>query len=280
MEDFPVINDDCLHAMKEMDDCSIDAIVPDPPYGIAFMGAKWDSFGGSTGNQTTKERQVEGKRYAKENDGSPRFGNSQGKRATRDEMVAFQSAMTPIMTEALRVAKPGAHMLCFGGTRTFHRVACAIEDAGWCIKDCIMWTYGSGYPKGQRVERLMERKHPDEAADWVGWNTQIKPAWEPVIVAYKPFSGTVADNVAKHGTGAMNIDACRVPTFSEGPGTTPKSSVDGRRNSMAGSMERVDYDGSKGRFPANLIHDGSEKFYRNLNIFYFIFGYIIQSHIF
>lgn len=122
-----------------------------------------------------------------------------------------------------------------------------------------MWVYGSGYPKGQRIERLMERKHPDEAANWVGWSTQIKPAWEPIIVGYKPFKGTVADNISKYGTGAMNIDACRVPTISEGPGTTPPSSVGGRRNSMSGSMDRVDYDGSKGRFPANLIHDGSEE---------------------
>lgn len=245
--------------MRDMPDNSIDAVVTDPPYGLAFMGAKWDSFSKPTGNQTVSERQTEGRRYADENKGSPRFGNSHGKRATRDEMVAFQERMTPIMAEALRVAKPGAHILCFGGTRTFHRMACAMEDAGWCIKDCIMYVYGSGYPKGQRVERLMERKHPDEAANWVGWSTQIKPAWEPIIVGYKPFKGTVADNISEYGTGAMNIDACRVPTISEGPGTTPPSSVGGRRNSMSGSMDRVDYDGSKGRFPANLIHDGSEE---------------------
>ena len=128
--------------MRTMPDNSVDAIVTDPPYGLAFMGAKWDSFNGGSGNQTISERQAEGKRYADENKGAPRYANSHGKKVTQGEMVAFQAAMTPIFEEAMRVAKPGAHLLCFGGTRTFHRMACAIEDAGWEIRDCIMWVYG------------------------------------------------------------------------------------------------------------------------------------------
>ena len=139
---YEIINSDCLKAMQKMPDGSVDAIVTDPPYGLAFMGAKWDSFNGPNGKQTTKERQDEGRRYATENKGAPRYGNSHGKKVTRNEMVAFQEAMTPIFAEALRVAKPGAHMLCFGGTRTFHRLACSLEDAGWEIRDCIMWVYG------------------------------------------------------------------------------------------------------------------------------------------
>ena len=137
-----VVCSDCLEYMRTMPENSVDAIVTDPPYGLAFMGAKWDSFNGGSGNQTISERQAEGKRYADENKGAPRYANSHGKKVTQGEMVAFQAAMTPIFEEAMRVAKPGAHLLCFGGTRTFHRMACAIEDAGWEIRDCIMWVYG------------------------------------------------------------------------------------------------------------------------------------------
>lgn len=236
---YVIHNNDCLKQMRQMEPDSVDAIVTDPPYGIAFMGADWDSYGSSTGGESVEERLRKGREYDGGNPAVPKFGNSHGKRVTLDEMRSFQERMTPIMAEALRVAKPGAHMLCFGGTRTFHRMACAIEEAGWCIKDCIMWVYGSGMPKGQRVERLMERDYPELADEWVGWSTQIKPAWESIIVAYKPFKGTVAKNVAEYGTGAMNIDACRVPTESHG--------------------DDVAVGSAKGRYPANLVHDGSDE---------------------
>ena len=98
--------------------------------------------------------------------------------------------------EALRVAKPGAHLLAFGGSRTFHRLTVAIEDAGWEIRDVVCWLYGSGFPKSLNVGD--------------GWGTALKPAWEPVIVARKPLVGTVAANVTRYGTGAINIDGCRV----------------------------------------------------------------------
>ena len=253
-----VVCSDCLEHMRTMPSDCVDAIITDPPYGLSFMGAEWDSYGGKCGNESVDERKEKAVRYAAENKGAARYGNSHGKQPKVEEMASFQRAMTPVFEEALRVAKPGAHMLCFGGTRTYHRITCAIEEAGWVIKDCIMWVYGSGMPHGQRVERLMEKKYPDEAPKWEGWNTQLKPAWEPIVIAYKPFKGGVAKNAGTYGTGAMNIDGCRVPTYSAGPGTTPPSSVGGRRNSMAGSMDRVVYDGSKGRFPANLVHDGSQ----------------------
>lgn len=244
-----IINSDCLAAMKNMEADSVDAIVTDPPYGLLFMGKNWDHG-------------VPGEMFWR---------------------------------EALRVAKPGAHLLAFGGSRTYHRLACAIEDAGWEVRDCIMWVYGSGFPKSMDVAKAIDkasgyegevigtrivdvgmqggnmhagRKQQQqqqihalspEAAAWNGWGTCLKPAYEPIIVARKPLDGTVAANMLKHGTGALNIDGCRVPTFSEGPGSTPKSSVSGRRNSMSGSMDRVEYDTSKGRFPANLIHDGSDE---------------------
>ena len=101
----------------------------------------------------------------------------------------------PFWREALRVAKPGAHLVAFGGTRTFHRLTCAIEDAGWEIRDCLSWLYGSGFPKSNN-------------GPWGG--TALKPAWEPIILARKPLVGTVAKNVAAHGTGALNVDGCRI----------------------------------------------------------------------
>ena len=165
----------------------------------------------------------------------------------------------------LGAMKPGAHLLAFGSTRTHHRLMCAIEDAGFEIRDCVMWVYASGFPKSLDVSKAIDKaarverekilvptkagNHPEQAGDialgatgmtdiskpvtdaakqWDGWGTALKPAWEPIIVARKPLEGTVAKNVLKHGTGGLNIDDCRV-------GSDP------------------------GRWPANLIHDGSEE---------------------
>jgi site-specific DNA-methyltransferase (adenine-specific) len=147
--------------------------------------------------------------------------------------------------EALRVAKPGAHLLAFGGTRTFHRLTVAIEDAGWEIRDCVMWLYGSGFPKSHN-------------GPWGG--TALKPAWEPVIVARKPLSGTVADNVLRYGTGALNIDGCRVGA--EGGGThCTNRDEDGKCRGHRSPGTTWDTfhgpDSSGGRWPANVMHDGS-----------------------
>jgi DNA modification methylase len=141
--------------------------------------------------------------------------------------------------EALRVAKPGAHLVAFGGTRTYHRLACAIEDAGWELRDCLQWVYGSGFPKSHNLD-----------GDWSGFGTALKPAYEPIILARKPLLGTVAANVQAHGCGALNIDGCRVgtePAFVERPGC---KSVGGIMNGAEGV--RVT-DGGAGRWPANLV---------------------------
>ncbi|MBP7532418.1 MAG: site-specific DNA-methyltransferase, partial [Ottowia sp.] len=143
--------------------------------------------------------------------------------------------------EALRVAKPGAYLAAFGGTRTFHRLACAIEDAGWELRDTLMWVYGSGFPKSHN-------------GDWGG--TALKPAWEPIILARKPLTGTVAANHAAHGTGGLNIDGCRVP--GEKPATTRGAGGQNGAYSPLGAQGRIDDDGL-GRWPANLIHDGSDE---------------------
>ena len=195
-----------------MDEASVDAIVTDPPYGLAsgptsfledatsgrgFMGKEWD-------------RGVPG----------PAFWR-----------------------EALRVAKPGAYLLAFGGTRAFHRMAVAIEDAGWEIRDCVCWLYGQGFPKSLNME-----------SEWAGWGTALKPAWEPIIMARKPLEGTVAANLLKHGTGALNIDGARV-------GAEPTV----RRNTAemgyhGGNLSASYATGSpQGRWPANLMHDGSDE---------------------
>lgn len=266
---------DCAEKMRDLPANSIDAIVTDPPYGLAFMGAKWDNFGGkSCGNDSIEERRRKAKEYRESHKGCGNYPNSHSSSPTQADMMNFQDAMTPIFAEALRVAKPGAHLLAFGGTRTYHRLACAIEDAGWEVRDCCMWIHSQGFPKGQnvakQVEALLKRKEfipeTDEAKAWEGWNTQLKPACEPIVVARKPLDGTVAANVLKHGTGALNIDACRVPVradddvFAKNPHTRSKG-TDAYNQNCYGKykpMER-DYDPTVGRFPANLIHDGSDE---------------------
>ncbi|MBQ1840916.1 MAG: hypothetical protein II128_06230, partial [Atopobiaceae bacterium] len=135
----------------------MDAIVTDPPYGLAFMGADWDSFGASTGRESVDERRDKMNEYLGSNAVVPAFASSHSHMPKLSEMREFQARMTPIFAEALRVAKPGAHLLCFGGTRTFHRMACAIEDAGWIVFDCIMWVYGSGFPHGMDVGKAIDK---------------------------------------------------------------------------------------------------------------------------
>ena len=312
---------DCLEVMASMADNSVDAVVTDPPYGLSFMGKNWDH--GVPGEEFWRE--------------------------------------------ALRVAKPGAHLLAFGGTRTFHRIAVAIEDAGWEIRDCVMWVYGSGFPKSLDVSKAIDRvagevdrlhrftawmrstgltaaqlnaatctamgshyltsgsqpaiptpalwakirplcstvpqwvdalvdrieaereivgksarhgggtmngssfqvpaKIPnitapatDAARQWQGWGTALKPAWEPVIVARKPLEGTVAANVLKYGTGAINVDGCRI-----NPGENVPGGGGGKRSARSSGILGEARPGNlteahtAGRWPANVIHDGGEE---------------------
>lgn len=246
---------DCLGEMHLMEEESIDSIVTDPPYGLEFMGKDWDH-------------------------GIPG---------------------TPFWVEALRVLKPGGYLLAFGGTRTFHRLACAIEDAGFEIRDCIGWIYGSGFPKSANVSKNLDKMagvereivgtNPNhrpvsgvdyegvyaggntggpnitapaskEAKQWDGWGTALKPAWEPVIVARKPLIGTVAANVLKYGTGAINIDGCRVEAASRPlrvaeDHALSRGTYEGGAATKGGS--RACGETSLGRWPANICHDGSEE---------------------
>ena len=159
----------------------------------------------------------------------------------------YQVPSVEIWEQCLRVLKPGGHLLAFAGTRTQHRMCVNIEDAGFEIRDMIAWVYGSGFPKSRNIGD--------------GWGTALKPALEPITVARKPFKGTVANNVLEHGTGAINIDGCRVGTSKRVPASLRKGRDSG---SMSGHLGADSWDNpgmraDVGRWPANLIHDGSDQ---------------------
>jgi site-specific DNA-methyltransferase (adenine-specific) len=148
--------------------------------------------------------------------------------------------------EVLRVLKPGGHLLAFGGTRTYHRMTCAIEDAGFEIRDCLQWLYGSGFPKSKNI------------GDGLG--TALKPANEPIVLARKPLEGTVAANVQKWGTGAINIDGCRIGTSKRVPGSVSRTAGLVLSGSVDGSLRRETgeeggHNPNVGRWPANVILD-------------------------
>ena len=260
---------DCREVLRGIPENHFDACVTDPPYELGFMCKSWDSRG-----------------------------------------VSFQPET---WAAVYRVLKPGAHLLAFGGTRTYHRIACAIEDAGFEIRDCIMWLYGTGFPKSLDVSKAIDKmqglRRPivgitrdraranrkpramapggakrqaqntsgiltaavsDEAKQWDGWGTALKPAWEPIIVARKPLVGTVAQNVLEYGVGGINIDGCRIPTTDAlcggaySGGLRPNSAmrctgeVGGKSSILeAGGprLEKRDFVQPPGRWPANVILD-------------------------
>lgn len=232
-----VLNLDCRHGLAMLPDNSVDAILTDPPYELGFMGHAWDRSG-----------------------------------------IAYDVAM---WREALRVLKPGGHMLAFSGSRTYHRMTCAIEDAGFEIRDSIMWVYGSGFPKSLDISKAIDKISAGVAFSnygavelqitapatmaaqiWEGWGTALKPAHEPICVARKPLAlGTVAANVLAYGVGGINIDGCRVGTEPPAPRNAPKKIMRGGKFHAAADAETEmsHYNPTLGRWPANLIHDGSDE---------------------
>lgn len=191
----------------------------------------------------------------------------------------------------LRVAKPGASMLCFAGTRTLHRMGTAIEESGWVIRDCIMWVYGSGFPKSHNISKAVDkvkgakfRSEPakgvgfmntnddgwnntrnrlvmvsEKSADgklWDGYGTALKPAWEPVILAMKPLDGSFSSNALNHGVGGLNIDGCRVG-YGVG-GSKPRYIPNNKNNVYGSSMGGGDWVNVNGRWPANFVLSHSE----------------------
>lgn len=212
---------DCLDHLRAMADASIDSIVTDPPYGLGFMAKKWD----------------------------------------------YDVPSVEIWAECLRVLKPGGHLLAFAGTRTQHRMAVRIEDAGFEIRDMIAWVYGSGFPKSHDVSKSIDKAAgaaTEEAAQWSGWGTALEPALEPITVARKPLMGTVVENVFRHGTGALNIDGCRVPVEDSAyarncSGDRGHSRTRGLDDTGATDLRPGGGTAAAGRWPANLIHDGSDE---------------------
>ena len=255
-------NASMLDWLADYDGLLFDSCVCDPPYELGFMGKSWDNTG-----------------------------------------IAFQVETWRRVYDAL---KPGAHLVAFSGTRTYHRMACAIEDAGFEIRDQLAWAYGSGFPKSHDVSKAIDRAAGAErevvgrkadfakfnsagygksvvnvaarqsrevagmetapatpdAQKWQGWGSALKPAWEPICLARKPLAEkNIAANVLAHGTGAINVDACRVAgAKASGSGMQPFSAGGVRQDNggAASNKRHGDFDLSLGRFPANLLHDGSE----------------------
>jgi len=293
----------------------ITACVTDPPYGLEFMGVAWDTF---------KDR-PKGKERTR-NEWSD-FGSreharhpSQRARIQRNKGLAFYEFSLEWADAVRQACLPGAPLLAFGGTRTFHRQACAIEDAGWELRDTLAWLYGSGFPKSLDIGKALDKSanaereivgttkgkggenlnqlarlsgndsaeakgcgaygkgakqvtvdipitapSTDEAKRWDGQGTALKPAYEPITLAMNPLDGTYAANAVKHGVAGLNVEGCRVD-FQDGEREslyrpmTENNSVGWKNTSKAMGYNTPDgLPPTAGRFPANVIHDGSDE---------------------
>jgi DNA modification methylase len=268
---------DCRDAIKTLPDNSIDAVVTDPPYALVSIGKRFGSENAAPAKAGTV--------YARASSGF------MGRTWDTGE-VAFA---VEFWAEVYRVLKPGGHVVAFGGTRTYHRMACAIEDAGFEIRDQLQWLYGVGFPKSHDVSKGIDKaagargetfysgpNHKNEvygegmgggrtlapyapatdaARQWSGWGTALKPANEPIVLARKPLSeGTVAANVLRWGTGALNIDATRIDTDADDPNKRRATGegYSGPNGMFVGASKRP-ATLSTGRWPANVVHDGSDE---------------------
>ena len=256
-----------LNMSYEIKSNTIDSIVTDPPYELNFMNKGWDNAG-----------------------------------------ISFQ---IDTWQKCYEVLKPGGYLLAFGGTRTYHRIACAIENSGFEIRDCIMWLYGSGFPKSLNIGKAYDKKMGNERkkvgetkigktslgdnsgwdtsenmkkikqsgyvevtkgnSKWEGYGTCLKPAYEPIIVARKPFEGSLVDNIIENSVGGINIDECRIPfENTQNPATNPlyrQQNKDKYKQVKGGELSKgaVNWTSGKngvselGRFPANVIHEGLQE---------------------
>ena len=229
---------DCIDAMARMagEGVAVDSVVTDPPYGLQFMGRKWDKL--------WRDKTDADQAYVEK---------TAGELTSRARKLPDYKATNPRQAQAWHeqwarrcfdLLKPGGHMLVFGIPRAHHRMICAVEDAGFEIRDCLLWLFGSGFPKSHNLK------------DRQGWGTALKPAAEFICMARKPLIGTVAENVQAHGTGAINVDGCRVGVTDDEPNRRSTPSV-----AMPGMFGATGHDGTlkTGRWPANVCHDGSEE---------------------
>lgn len=276
--DATLYQGDCLDALKILPDCSVDAVVTDPPYALTA-----NKKGGTGANS----------RNLKSPAGRSRIGTGGGFMGQ-----AWDGALPDpdIWVECLRVLKPGGHLLAFGGTRTHHRLWCAIEDAGFELRDTVGWLYAQGFPKSLDVSKAIDKaagaerdvigpnrfaavngkanvnafgsaSRPDATApssdaarQWNGWGSALKPAFEPIALARKPLSEkTIAANVLTHGCGGLNIDGSRIPSGEDYRKLQVVQGGNHRHDvGLTQKTRHAEFVPSSGRFPANLIHDGSE----------------------
>ena len=168
-----------------------------------------------------------------------------------------------IWKQCLRVLKHGGHLLAFSGTRTYHRMVVNIEDAGFEIRDCIQWLYGSGFPKSHDIGKAIDKAAGVEVSndEWDGWGTALKPANEPICLARKPLIGTVVENILEHGTGGINIDDCRVATNDE-PRVGNTDMSDCEQVAFGKGWQKSGTTPPEGRFPANVIMDEERGYLR------------------
>jgi len=293
-----LLNGDCIEEMQKLidDGVQVDSVVTDPPYHLTSIV----------------------KRFGKEDSAPAQFGTDGAyARASKGFMgkewdggdIAFRPETWEL---ALKLLKPGGHLLAFSASRNYHRMAVAIEDAGFEIRDQMMWLYGSGFPKSQNMGKAIDKKQGNERgvvgtrisafgdadssetsdgrnlwgkestkevnltkgnSEYEGWGTALKPAHEPIVMARKPLSEkSIVENVLKHGTGAINIDGCRIEgNDAKYPDTNPDFRDQGKKSKEAIGIDKLSFgqvqnaerteksdDTPQGRFPANVMHDGSD----------------------
>jgi site-specific DNA-methyltransferase (adenine-specific) len=239
---------DALEWLQSLADASVDSIVTDPPAGIGFMGKEWDTFGKTRGMSP----ETISAQKAAEARNEP-FGRSGvAAKAAPGAREAFVGAMTTIFTEAFRVLKPGAHGLVWALPRTSHWMAWALEDAGFEVRDIVMHIFGTGFPKSRNVSKdFAKQGDAANATRFAGYGTALKPACEHWILIRKPIRGPIYKNVAEHGTGALNIDGCRVAHNEDLTSTGDNTPM---RAGSGWGFKRTAR-GNEGRWPAHLALD-------------------------